>query len=177
VRPFEPAGDIPRWRIIYGLLKPLKSGAVLEYRDMAEALGIEESARHIMQSAIRRAAREFERVDRQSLEAVPNTGYRVVEPREHMDLGKIHQLKSNRALARGHSVTVNVDLSGLDPEARKAFGVVAQAFAAQMDFNRRMDIRQKNLESALTSIAVKTERTDDEVAELRKRLERLEQTG
>lgn len=45
----------------------------------------------------------------------------------------------------------------------------------QMEFNRRTDIRQKKLEDSLDSMREKSTRTDEEVAELRARLERLEQ--
>lgn len=172
--PFEPVGDIPRWRVIYGLLKPLKPGDVLTYREMGAALEVSESARHVMQSAIRRAAREFEIKDLHALESVSNVGYRVIRAEEHMTLARAHQKKAGNSLTRGHSKVVNVDFSGMDPEIRSAFGIVAQAFAAQVDFTRRLDVRQKNLESALKSIEVKTDRTEDEVAELRRRLERLE---
>ncbi|BBC66957.1 hypothetical protein MMRN_38530 [Mycobacterium marinum] len=44
----------------------------------------------------------------------------------------------------------------------------------QMEFNRRTDVRQKRLEDALDSVREKSSRTEDEVAELRERLERLE---
>lgn len=175
--PFEPVGDIPRWRVLYAMLQPLEPGNVITYTDMCAALELPETLRSVVQNAIRRAAREFEVRERHALEPVPNVGYRVVKAEEHMVLARQHQSKSSRALARGHSKVVNVDLSGLDPEARKAFGVVAQAFAAQMDHNRRMDIRQKNLEQALKSMEIKTDRTEDEVAELRARLEKLEQGG
>lgn len=174
MKPFEPIGEEPRWRTIYRLLSERGPGDVLTYEEMAEALMISPDSRHIMQSAIRRAAREFEKFDKQSIEAVPNKGYRVLRAPEHLDLARAHQRKSNRSLDRGHSTTVNVDLSGLDPETRKAFGLVAQAFAAQMDFNRRMDVRQRHLEEAVGRMKITTERTEDEITELRARLDRLE---
>ena len=44
----------------------------------------------------------------------------------------------------------------------------------QMEFNRRTDVRQKKLEDALDAVREKSTRTDEEVAELRARLDRLE---
>lgn len=175
--PFEPIGRQARWRVLYELLTARTVGDVLTYEVMAEALDLDATRvqnRHTIQVAMRRATRELENEQQRATEAVPNVGYRIVEPEEHLRLARQQQRKSSRALVRGHSKVVNVDLSSLDPDVRNAFQVVASAFAMQMDFNRRTDIRQKKLEESLDSIRDKSTRTDDEVAELRARLERLE---
>lgn len=173
--PFEPVGETARWRIIYSLLEPLSTGSTLTYEQMGEALNLHpEDDRHSIQMAVRRAARESEQVDKRALEAVPNVGYRIVEPTEHGRLAVRQQQKSSRALKAGRSKVVNVDLNGVDPEVRKAFEVMAQAFSMQLDFNRRMDVRQKRLEDAVDSMAQKHDRSAGEVAALRERLERLE---
>lgn len=103
-----------------------------------------------------------------------NVGYRVVEPEEHLRLAKGQQRRSTKALQRGQSKVVNVDLSNVDPEVRQAFQVVASAFAMQMEFNRRTDVRQKKLEESLEAVRETSTRTEEEVAELRARLDRLE---
>jgi hypothetical protein len=130
--------------------------------------------RHAIQMATRRAAREFAATELHALEAVTNLGYRIVEPKEHIRLAREHQKKSTKSLVRGHSAASLVDLSALSVEDRRAIEVVAQALAIQMDFNRRMDVRQSRLEAAVTSINTKTERSEEEIAHLRARLERLE---
>jgi hypothetical protein len=174
--PFEPIGDRARWRILYDMLQLVPTNGILTYDRMAEALDLHpESDRHIIQMAMRRAAREHEVVDKRAVDVVPNKGYRVVTAPEHMGLARRQQRRSSRALKAGHSKVVNVDLSNLDPEARKAFEVVARAFAAQMDFNRRIDIRQRRLEEALSTIDERHVRSEEEIAELRRRLEQLEQ--
>ncbi|TXH18717.1 MAG: hypothetical protein E6R06_26115 [Mycobacterium sp.] len=173
--PFEPAGDIARWRTLYGLLTERTIGDVLTYEDMADALSLDPTEdRHTIQVAMRRASKELESENKHAVEAVTNVGYRIVEPEEHLRLARQQQRKSSRALVRGHSKVTNVDLSGVDPEVRNAFQVVASAFAMQMEFNRRTDIRQKKLEESLDAVQEKSTRTDEEVAELRARLERLE---
>lgn len=173
--PFEPAGDTARWRVLYDLLAERTIGDILTYDAMAAALDLDPlKDRHTIQVAMRRAAKELERENKHAVEAVKNTGYRIVEPEEHLRLARQQQRKSSRALVRGHSKVVNVDLSGVDPEVRNAFQVVASAFAMQMEFNRRTDIRQKRLEESLDAVREKSTRTDEEVAELRARLERLE---
>ena len=173
--PFEPVGETARWRIVYSLLQPLPTGATLTYEAIGEALGLDpDEDRHTIQMAVRRAGVESERVDLRAIEAVRNVGYRIVEPAEHGRLAVYQQRRSSRALKSGRSKVVNVDLTGLDPEVRKAFEVMAQAFGMQMDFNRRMDVRQKRLETAVNSIAESHDRSATEVAELKARLERLE---
>lgn len=173
--PFEPVGDTARWRTLYQLLVELKIGDVLTYEDMSAALDLDPlKDRHIIQVAMRRAAKELENTDKHATEAVPNVGYRIVEPEEHLTLARRQQRKSSKALARGQSKVINVDLSDVDPEVRKAFQVMASAFAMQMEFNRRTDVRQKKLEDALGSIREESTQTAEEVAELRARLDRIE---
>lgn len=173
--PFEPAGETARWRILYGLLAKTAVDGVLTYEAMAEALELDpETDRHTIQVAMRRAGSELESVEKHAVEAVQNVGYRVVEPEEHLRLAKSQQRRSTKALQRGQSKVVNVDLSNVDPEVRQAFQVVASAFAMQMEFNRRTDVRQKKLEESLETVRETSTRTEEEVAELRERLERLE---
>lgn len=176
--PFEPVGEIARWRVLYELLQKLSVGDVLTYDAMAESLDLDpEGDRHTIQVAMRRASKELEEENKHATEAVPNIGYRIVESEEHLGLAQRQQRKSSKALVRGHSKVVNVDLSDVDPEVRKAFQVMASAFAMQMEFNRRTDVRQRKLEDALGTVREESTRTSDEVAELRARLDRLEQGG
>lgn len=178
--PFTPAGERARWRIIYDHIRGREIGDVITYDELAEALDLEPvKDRHTIQLAMRRAAAELETADKRVVDAVPNVGYRIIEPEGQLVLARRHQRKSNRSLARGRSKAENVDFNLIPAETRKAFEVVVSAIAMQQDFNRRLDIRQRNLEQALDSVTKQTgedrERTDAELAELRARLERLEQ--
>jgi len=168
---FEPKDGVSMWRTIYERLTAAKVDDVVTYEELGALIDGDKSA---VQSAVRRAARELETVDKHSLLAVPNIGYRVVTPEEHLTLAKAHQRKSSRSLARGYSTTVNVDMRDMEPEVQKAFGVVAQAFSMQMEFNRRFDIRQQKLENQIEAMNPKIERNETELAELRARLEMLE---
>lgn len=173
--PFVPLGEQARWRTVLDLLRKTATGDVVTYEQIGEALSLDaDDERHAIQMAVRRAAREHEEEDKRALEAVPNVGYRIIEAQEHMRLARQQQKKSSRALVAGHSKVVNVDLNELEPQVRNAFQVVAQAFAMQMDFNRRMDVRQRRLQDAVASVAERTDRSEAEIAELRARLERLE---
>lgn len=174
--PFTPRGDNARWRIIYNLLKPLQVGELLTYEEMGKALDLDPRKERVtIQLAMRRAAQEFEEVQKRAVDVVTNEGYRVVEPKEHLMLARRHQKKANRQLTRGQSKVVNVDFNLVDPETRKAFEIIATAFAAQIDFNQRMDIRQAHLEEAVRAVTKQTERTDTEIEQLKARLRRLEE--
>lgn len=173
--PFQPEGARARWRIIYDLLCATEVDGVVTYEQIGEALGMDaEKDRHRIQVATRRAALEYEQVDKRAVDAVENVGYRVVRPPEHLGLARRQQRKSNGALQRGRSKAVNVDLSGVDETTRQALDTVARAFLLQLEFNRRFDVRQQRLEEALSTVNQKADRTAEEIAELRRRLERLE---
>ena len=178
--PFEPAGEQARWRTIYEMLQAAPVDTIVTYEELSEALGLDpDKDRHIIQMAMRRAAQEFERHDKHAVDAVPNEGYRVVKAGVHLELARQHQKKAGRSLQRGHSKAVNVDLSEVeDPEVRKALELTAQAFSLQMDFNRRFAVRQERLENAVREItdsqAADRQRSADEVAKLKERIERLE---
>lgn len=174
--PFEPKGDQARWKTIYDLILQVPVGSVLTYEAMGDALNLDASdERHTIQMAMRRAARELETHDKRAVEVIANEGYRVVHAGEQLRLARVQQKKAGKALKRGHSKVINVDFNQVDPESRKAFEVVAQAFALQMEFNHKMDIRQKRLEQVINAVEERTERTESELDELRARMARLEQ--
>lgn len=174
--PFVPIGAQARWRAVYALLAQMQVDEVLTYEQLGKVLELDPvTDRHTIQMAMRRAARELETENRHALDVIPNVGYRVVEAREHLVLAKRQQRKAGKALARGHSKVTNVDLSNVEPEVRSAFQVVAQAFSMQMEMNRRFSARQNKLERAVAEIEGASERSAAEVAEIRARLEKLEQ--
>lgn len=171
---FAPIGEQARWRIVYDRLKTAAVGDVVTYDELGDALGLNpETDRHAIQMAVRRAAIEYQKVDKRALDAVPNKGYRVVEAKEHVVLARRHQAKSVRSLARGYSVATNVDLSQVDEHTRRALETIAIAFAAQLDFNRRMDVRQRRLEQVIAAQTARAQRTEEELAALRADLEEL----
>lgn len=159
--PFKPIGDRARWRTVYDLLCKTPTGDVLTYEAIGAALGLDpESERHVIQMAVRRAAKEHEEADKRAIEVVPNAGYRVVEAPEHLRLARGHHKRASKSLVRGQSKVVNVPLGDLDPETRRAFEVVAVAFAAQIEYSRTLDMRQKRLEKAFEDITARTDKTE-----------------
>jgi hypothetical protein len=174
-KPFEPVGDRARWLVVYDMLVATEMNGIVGYEDMATALSLDPVAdRSLIQVTMRRAAKQHEVVDKRAVVAVPNKGYRVVEPAEHLGLARRQQVRSKKALARGHSKAVNVDMSKIEPETRKALDMVASVIALQMDFNRRAETKLAAHDRAIQALTAAKERTDEERQEFRERLERLE---
>jgi hypothetical protein len=174
-RPFEPVGDQARWRTVYELLCGLDVNDVITHEQIASALGLTLPGDYPkIPQAIRRAAREYEVTNNRVLESVRGTGYRVVAPEEHLTLARYDQQKAVRALARGHSKVVHVDFENMDPATRDAFQVVASGFARQLDINNRSARRQRQMEDSIKAIVADRHRTDEEMAEMRLRLARVE---
>lgn len=175
MRPFEPIGDQARWRTIYEMFCDAAVGDVVSYSAIAAALDVklpQEMAK--LYPAITRAAREHEVQDDRVIEMVRGRGCRIVEPAEQLRLARVHEKKARKSLARGHSKVVHVDFNGMDPDTRKAFEIVAGAFARQMDINARTARRQAELDEALRKITTQQQHTSGEVSELKARLARLE---
>jgi hypothetical protein len=173
---FQPAGAEARWRIIYALIQEKNVDDVITYDEMGEALELDPvDDRHTIQMAMRRAARQSETEDKRALEPVRNRGYRIVHTEEHLRLARGQQTKASRALVRGQSKVENVDLNGVDPQVRRAFDVMATAFSMQADMMRRLSGRQADLEKAITETKQRGERSEADIAELRDRLDRLEE--
>lgn len=178
--PFTPTGEQARWRVIYERLQKMEVDGVLTYEEMGELLDLNPvSDRHTLQMAMRRAALELEQVDKHAVDAVRGVGYQVVQPSEHLVLARRHQKKAGRSLKRGRSKAENVNFNEIGPETQRAFLVVASAFQAQMNIIQSLDIRQRNLETAVAAVHQEAgedrARTAGDIAELRSRLEQLEQ--
>lgn len=177
--PFKSIGAQARWRTVYEIVKATPTGDIITYERLGEALDLHpEHDRMAIQGAVHRAAKEHEQEDKRAVESVSGLGYRPVDPSGSLALARHQQRKSGRALTRGQSKAVNVDLNGVDPEVRKALELVGRAITMQLDFNRRFEGKQARLEQTIREIADSQEqdrkRTDEELAELRGRLARLE---
>lgn len=173
--PFKPVGEVARWRTLYELLRPLVPNDVLPYGDMADALELDPvKDRMTIQMAMRRAAKELEQVDHRAVDSVRGVGYRVVEAPEHLTLAERHQRKARGALVRSHSKVEHVDYNALTAESRKAFEVVGRALTWQLQQMRHLDLRQKDLETAVEAVQSTVNRTETDVAQHDQRLADLE---
>lgn len=172
----QPPTKVARWRTVYSLLRELASGQQVTHQRLGEALGLDPVAdRAKIVSAVRRADKELQQTDRRTVDTVTGIGYVVVTPEEQLVLARRQVTRAGVAISRGHSLAVNVDLTGVDPQVRAGFELLAKGFAVQADFNRRMLGRQEELAAALDRVEQHTTRTDEQVAALRGRLDNLEQ--
>ena len=175
MKSFAPVGERARWRVVYDMLAATETNGVVSYNEMAAALSLDpDGDRNLLQTTMRRAAKEHEQVDKRAVESVPNVGYRVVEPQEQLGMARRQQKRSRKALVRAHSKAVNVDMSKIEPETRKALEMVASVVALQLDFNRRAESKLAAHDKAIAALTQATERTEAEREEFRQRLERLE---
>lgn len=174
--PFQPLGERSRREIVLDdVLRTLSPGEIATYEALAEALEVDPAEdRHIIQSAVRDAAREFLTVDRHAVEAVRGVGYRVVVAGEHVRIGQGQQRRSLKALERSHRVATHVRYEDLSPADRLIVEGFARVVSAQLDFNRATTHRLERQERATAAVTSKAERTEAEVAELRARLAALE---
>ncbi len=170
---FEPADGVEaRWKKVYRVLKGKPVDSVLTYAELDELFpGL---GRPDLQSVLRRAAKEFLDRDKRALRNVRGHGYRVIDPSEHVQVARWHQQRSMKSLQRGHDAVVNVDLNGMSPEVKALTEATARALTMQMQFNRTMDVRQQRLEEAVAETVSRQEVQDETIADLKRRLEALE---
>lgn len=173
--PFKPAGDRARWKIIYDVLSAAKPGDTVTYKDMAAKLDLDPvQDRHVIQMAVRRAAREYLTVNLNSLKAVPNVGYAVIEPSKKLALAEDFEKKGRKAIRRGKAHVDYVDVSALDADTRQMFEIMAWKFGQQDEAIRRLSVKQKRMQRQVEAAVSISEQTSGELEELRKRLEKLE---
>lgn len=169
---FDPKGSISRRRAVLDALATAPYDTVVTYSELSVALG--GASREIVQKAVHAAKAALEREHNKSVDAVPNEGYRVIKPSEHLTLAQRHQRKSRRSLTRAQSTVTHVDLRELTEGERAAVTIAATSLSLQLGYMRRNDIRVSRLERAAETAAESQQRSDEEIAELKARLERLE---
>jgi hypothetical protein len=176
--PFQPLGELARWRKLVEVFSGVDRGTTLTYDDLAQALELDPvKDRKAIRAAVRQAVPALSKGHDRSLVAVRSVGYRVVLPDEHVDLAGRQQRKSRKALVRAQTHVDHVDLSGLSEEGRRIVHAAASALAWQQAQIRRLDLRQKDLEGAVSSITTRVERTEAEhdarLAELERKIAEL----
>lgn len=175
---FKPRGEVAQWRLVYEELAKRDVGDVVGYDVLAEVLDMDARLdRPRIALAMRTAAQAFLEDSNIAVTSVRGVGYRLVEAVEHLALARKHHTKAVKSLGRGQSKVVHVDMSGLEPAVRHTFEVMARAFSVQLDFNRRFEAKQEQMEQTLESVEKTSTRSEQEIADLRARLERLETSG
>jgi DNA-binding winged helix-turn-helix (wHTH) protein len=173
---FEPKGAEPRWKIVYRLFENAPNDEVVTYHEIAEALDANVvTDLPTIQNSVYQAAKRLLRDRNKALDNVRGKGYRVVEQVEHYDLAHRQQRKATRRLKAGHAIAVYTDMNGMSMDEKRLVEGARRLLAAQLDFNRRTDLRLKDHDKALAEIGNRQDRTEEENAEIRDRLSRLEE--
>jgi hypothetical protein len=108
---FASKGDRPEWRMIYeDLLDGADFGTVITYRQLEDLLGRNFETNR---GPLYRARQDLGTRRHRWLEAIPQTGYRVVEANEHVRLSVAHRRKSKRQLSIATRVLTATDLEKL----------------------------------------------------------------
>lgn len=175
-RPFEPVGDVARWRTLYELLAAANVDEVVTYADMADALDLDPvKDRRTIQGAITRAAAELLEINKHAIEPIRNAGYRIVKPAEHLVLAQRRSKKAERSLVRSSQVVTHVDYNGLASDVRRNFEAVGRVLAFQIGVMRRLDIRQRDLEESLVEVQSGVQQTQRDVQSHDERIAWLEE--
>ena len=112
---FAPKGERPEWRMIYeDLLAAAGPSTIITYAQLEELLGRKFA---LNRGPLYRARRTLGELQKHWLEAVPNVGYRVIDPSEHVRVSAGHRHKSRRQVGMAIRVLESTDLSKLAGDA------------------------------------------------------------
>lgn len=114
--PFEPAGDLAQWQLVYGLLASLAFGDIVTYVQLSNLL--ERDFVTGSRQPLYRARQELGRLNHRWLDNVLNVGYRVVESREHIKLIRKEKLKMARRGRQGLRIADAADQRYLTTDER-----------------------------------------------------------
>lgn len=184
-KPFTPVSDdgIARWKKMYEVLRAADIDTVVSYGALGKACGLDDfTQRQLIQSTAARAIKELSDVDKRGVIAVRDSGYRIVQPHEHLTLAKEDQRRSRKMVARGRKRLINTDRTLLDKQTAAAFDTAETALELQERFARELDIRRKpsvlhgrvsDAQKRIYGSAEPPEQTAEELAVLRSKLEDL----
>lgn len=151
---------------------------LVTYEQAAEALELDPvQDRKAIRDTMGRVRRKLLAKDGRALRSVPDVGYRIAEPNEHITLYRERKKRGTNQLVTGRDELKGTDLSSLTQEARVA--VLAESVAASriIDFIVSTDRRLQKQEAKIDEIKGEVTRNAEESAEIKERLSRLEQDG
>lgn len=180
---FEKKGEKSQKTLVLEAFESAQSGEVVSYEKLGEILKMNPSTQRThIQSVVNATKKSL--LDKQSkgLEAVPNEGYRIIAPNEHVSLAQKHQGKVSRSLKRAKNTVDRADFNKLTEVEKNLVLAAGRALGFQQEQIRKLDIRQQKLEQVLSAFIpaqqevnaeVKSEiqKLNDRLAELNKKFE------
>jgi antitoxin (DNA-binding transcriptional repressor) of toxin-antitoxin stability system len=148
---------------------------MVTYEQAADALGLHPvDSRKAIRDAMLGAGKRLLNKDGRALRAVPDVGYRLAEPNEHVTLARERKRRGRTQMEKGLVVISGTDLTSLSQEAREAVLAERNSFSRIVDFIVASDRRQRKTEAAVEEIKGTVDRTAEETAKLRADLDRLQ---
>jgi len=126
--PFEPIGELPRWRAVFDLVAEVEYGATVPFSDLEPLF---DGNRKLVYQAVIQANRHLREQLSKMLESVPGTGYRVLKPSEHVIAAEKRRRQARRrvdlaidiASSTNRDVLTKPELERLDTVER-AMGIL-----------------------------------------------------
>jgi hypothetical protein len=174
--PFQENPDA-KWRAMYAHARELSPGDTYTYADMAEAAGVElvtDRDLYRVRSLWRRAAQELLEIDQRAVKVVRGVGYRIVNASAHIDIAVTGRARASRALNRANEVVTHVRRDELPPAMLPVVNALQASLAAQIEFAKRTEARATRLERVQDLLVERSEASQEELADMRRRLAALE---
>ena len=175
--PFTPAGDLPRWEIIYGLFTRQPVGTIITYDRLTEALGVPFETNR---SGLDKAIKILEEEERRTVTCVRGRGYVVAPASAHLTLIKDRKKRAKKQVGRAISLATNVRKDELAPDVAKRLEEQELTLRAHADMLSRMEKRQTRQEQTLKDVRREVKGTaaemDDRVSKLEEMVSRIAKT-
>jgi hypothetical protein len=173
-KPGRPAGELPRWRLLYDAMATLKPGDLLRYEEMGELLGLdflEPKGKQAILGGARKAAEQLRQQEKMVFRIVRGHGYEVAQPAQVIELARRHQARAVAEVEAGHAKIEAIDLAQVDVTTARLIEATAMGFARQAVMMRQLDVRQDRLETAMAAVSVTAQAAFTRVEETSTRVE------
>jgi len=152
MKPFTPKREDGRSlrTVVVDLFKNEDYGKTISYKQLAVELGLHPVADlSIIQHTALSANKQLLKLHKRGLQAVRNTGYRIIDPREHMVVANSHASKAERAMVRALQFFSGTDLTKLTDIERKLHHGQQMIAMALYASHQHLDKRIQKIEELL----------------------------
>ena len=174
---FKPKGEKPEWYILYKLFRDEPFDTIIPYQVLASAIGLDWSdfkhQRKLSRIVSGKVMYELLKRKKKNVEAIDNVGYRIVFPKEQIDLAKKHQLKARRQLFKTRNNVKHIDHNYLTEEERTIATTAVILVESQIHFNDRVSVRRREQDKALNSLHKSVDLSEEQKEHIKKQKERL----
>jgi hypothetical protein len=158
----------------------LKTGDVIPHSDLASEAGLDRHDSAYYQ-AVGAGAKLLEREHSYSLRAVRGAGYQLIEGQAMLDKGRHYGKRARRAEKRGLAVVEAIDTSSmanaerqLVQEVRRGMSNIVAILSMQAERLAEHDEQINMLKHARLDDRARVKHTEQEIADLKERLRKLE---